>query len=263
MDCLASSCALSVLTPRSRAPRPLRPPPPFFFALPPPKQRHVDRPARRPEGPGPVPVPAVAQARPVVGGQPGTVLDGGEREEEGGGERKSTGPAAEGWGWSTSRRALTSHTRSLFLHFPPQAEKIRAEFEAHKNVSQEAGAPRRGVRERKRGGRAAARSSAPSPPPPRPPPPLTSPLPAHPTLSRRPTSSRPPASSPLVKPAWPPKPTPTSTRSPTARAAPCTPATRPSTPACTRSLTSVGRRPIKEGGGACVRACVRACVCAV
>jgi hypothetical protein len=62
----------------------------------------------------------------------------------------------------------------------------------------------------------------------------------------RPTSSRRSACWTGARPSWPGGPTRTRTRSPTARAARCTRATRPSTPACTRSLISGGRRTEKE-----------------
>jgi len=63
--------------------------PPLFSRAPHKHTHHVHRPARGPEGTGPVPVPPLPEARPVVGRQPGAVLDGGERGDEG---EKRRGP---------------------------------------------------------------------------------------------------------------------------------------------------------------------------
>ena len=74
------------------------------------------------------------------------------------------------------------------------------------------------------------------------------PLLLHTPHQHRPTSSRQSTSWPGRGPPQQPSRTRTSTKSLTARAARSARATRPSTRACTRSLTSAGRRPTDWGG---------------
>ena len=210
------------------------------------KRHHVDRPARCPEEPGPVPVPPFPEECPVVGRQPGAVLGGGEGGEGGriGGGRPPPPPLLS----ARPHLSLSTHAHAHPTYRPRRSGPSLSRTRMYVCVRARAGERER---ENARPARGALIDRAPLPQPR--PQPFSFILPVRPLLlhtphQHRPTSSRRSASWPGARPAWRPSRTRTSTKSLTARAARSTRATRPSTRACTRSLTSAGRRPTDWGG---------------